>query len=444
MNSLDELRTSLRTHAHDLDHGSPLDVGTRTTQLRGRVRAVRRRRAAGVAVAAAAVVGVVSLVPVLLPGDRAPSPASVPTELAGHPVPATIEAAGWTYEYAGSVTGTDQVKLDLEGLGRPIVIAWANEVIPQPYNLEAWKVAEPDGDAYRPTAADFSQYWRADAGEEGTFEFSGPGENALAFYELSDELPAGVTVEGMTFREQVAGDRLVAADAVRGESTLRLSVEVPDGDLRFGAVCAGTEGPAQYELLLDGSRVVWGDACADEVSFDPGVLTLATLTDEVETDAGPLAPGDVVAAELRLVDADGRPVEVGTDTLLAAGFYEVAEPATLLEPAGVPVPRLVEVDGVTWTLANDLGRLRTRTGTALDLVEHRVRVDEPSMGYAFASGIREKSNVVVTVDGEVRGTMQGGGGMGPFFLPPGSRIDVRVEGTGAGGRPGAAIYTRTP
>ncbi|WP_181309868.1 hypothetical protein [Nocardioides campestrisoli] len=438
MNTLDDLRSTLRDHAADPEQAGMLDTPARTASLRGRVRATRRRRMGGAGVVTAAVFAAVALAPALLPGDRSPGPANVPAELAGHPVPETIEAAGWTYEYAGSVTGTDQVELDLAAADEPRLLAWANEVTPPPGQLEAWKVAEPEGYVYQPAAADFSQYWQAPEDLVGTFTFYGPGENALAVYELSDEPPAGVTVEGVTFRDRVAGDRLIAADAVRGASTLSMRLTVPTGMLRFGAFCAGRDGQVELELSLDGEVVSSGGGCGPRAPFDPGAHWTASFPEGLETDAGPVAPGDVVDVEVRLLDADGEPLDVGDDVALGASFYEMAEAAA--EVAGQEVPRLVEHLGVTWELD------RTETFGQGSRAGRGRPVDEPSLAHVFVSRIPQGATARIRV-GDDEGSNIGGAGsgnIGGIPVPTGSRVEVRMDGAGAGSRHtwGAAIYTR--
>ncbi|WP_110181050.1 hypothetical protein [Nocardioides solisilvae] len=439
MNTLDDLRSTLHTHAREAGADRSA-LATRAGAARDRARATRRRRTAGAAagafVAAAALLG-----PALLPDGSGPGPAGgdVPAELAGHAVPLTLESTGWTYEYAGSVTGDDVVELDLEPSDEPRVIAWGNEATPPPGELDAWKVVVPGGGpVFAPTAADFTEFWRVPADVDGTFRFHGPGASALAVYELADERPPGTTVEGMTFRATVAGDRLVAADAVRGASTLPLRLTVPEGTLRFGAFCSGYDAEVELEVSLDGEVVNSGSSCERRTPFDPGTSWFASFPEGLATDAGPLEPGDVVDVEVRMRDADGDPVDPDDDVLLAASFYEIAEPSRT-RLGRQPVPELVEVDGVTWALTT------TQAGYSGQGTVRGTPVTEPSMAQVFVSGLPRGGIAKVSVDGEAASRLQGGeGSLGALFVPTGGRVDLAFEGTGPmpGLSWGVATYTR--
>ncbi|WP_101523126.1 hypothetical protein [Nocardioides houyundeii] len=323
------------------------------------------------------------------------------------------------------------------------MVAWANGADVGSGDLDDWTVSEPDGDVYQPGAADFSQYWRADPGQGGTLRFSGPGENALALYELSDERPPGVTVEGLTFRERVAGDRLVAADAVRGEGSLTMSVQVPEGVLSFGAVCriepgVGAPETISLEVLVDGEMMVSGTGCdRPDALFDPGAHQFASWPDGIRTSAGQVRPGETVEVTARFVDDAGDPVPVGDEALLAAGLYEQGDPLPFMA-AGQPVPRLVEVDGVTWTFDRVA---RSEPGGPLVTT----LPDEPAVISYHFSGVPDGHLVRLLVDGKPEGTQFMGedGAMPSGFLPSGGEVSLEVEG-GPGPRTRLAIlrYTR--
>lgn len=74
MNSLDDLRHSLATHAPADDH-----LAARPAAVARRVQAVRRRRSAAAALAAVAVIGGGAVVATLPGGDAGPGPAQDPT-----------------------------------------------------------------------------------------------------------------------------------------------------------------------------------------------------------------------------------------------------------------------------------------------------------------------------------------------------------------------------
>lgn len=429
MNTLDDLRASLHAHADGLD---PLDPTTRTAQVHGRVRAVRRRRTAAGAVAAVLAVLAAGGV-AFLPSDRSPEPAGpvpVPDRLVGHDVPETIEAAGWTYEYVRSVTGDDRVEVTLEASDEPRVIAWATA---DPADEGRWKV-QADQQSHPATATDFSHYSWVEPGVPGHVSLAGEGEAALAVYELSEERPPGVTVEGLTFREQVAGDRLLAADAVRGESSLTMRLEVPEGTIRLGGLCSGTDDGVGLDIALDGEVLTSRGACDSGTVFDPGASWFAALTSE---DSG-YEPGDVVDVEVRLTDGDGDPVEVDDAALLAASVYAVAR--TDVQVAGQPVPEVLEVDGATWTLERTVEEEPGRP------VVESSRETEPALVVVHFSGAPKDRVLFTAVDGERTGTSfqgPGSGSGGPFFLPGEATVTVDVEGgLGPRTRVGFAVYTR--
>ena len=121
----DELRSVLQEHSDQV-----MDTGAhqRLQSVRGRVRQARRRRTTGmvgVAVAAAA-----AMVAVVVPGviDRDSAPADAPGRLAGHTVPRTEVAAGYTYDYVRGVEGDADrpLRLRLPASDEPRLVMWAS------------------------------------------------------------------------------------------------------------------------------------------------------------------------------------------------------------------------------------------------------------------------------------------------------------------------------
>ena len=76
---------------------------------------------------------------------------------------------------------------------------------------------------------------------------------ALAVYELTDAAPAGYTVDGITFRDRVGSDRLLAARiGSPGENELTFDLEIPDGRLRADTLCAGAPDRTWVHIAIGG------------------------------------------------------------------------------------------------------------------------------------------------------------------------------------------------
>lgn len=441
MNTLDDLRATLGARAHDPDGG--LDATTRGAQVRDRVRSVRRRRTASTAAAAAAAVIAVAVAAVsVVPGSPAPGPAEprVPRELAGHVVPPTIEAAGWTYQFEESVTGRGRAEVELDESDQPRLVAWAAQGDAPP---GTWQVTPPDGESLPAASTGFDEWRQVPAGPGGSFSISGPAQDvALAVYELSDERPEGITSDGFTFRSQVAGDALVAAATARGRSTVVFDLPIPDGTLRFGGFCAGSVEGAQLHLRIDGRPAVT-TGCSPTAYFDPGGSWTAVFTDGIDgADGEPLRVGDVVRAELSVTDAQERPVRLADDAVIGGSFYELAPPAATL--ADQPVPELVEFDAMTWELSGTVGN---EAGSPAEVTLDGTR---PWLTYAYFARVGD-ATVYTTVDGRRTGarfqsdatTGDLGGAGGPIHLPAGGRVTVGVEGgIDPRARLGLAVYRR--
>jgi hypothetical protein len=433
MSSLDDLRTTLHDHAHDAD-AVGLDTTTRTTRVHGRVRAVRRRRRTAGAVTAAVVL-VLAGGMTFLQGARAPGPAGpdpVPEQLVGKPVPATIEAAGWTYAYVDSVTDEGSVEVTLTESDRPRLVAWAAED-------GGWEVTQPDGLVYRAGPMDFSHYYWADAGLEGRLRLTGPGDAALAVYELADPSPPGLTVAGFTFRDRVGSDRLVAADAARGRSSLAMRFEVPKQPMRFGGLCTGTDDVAEMDVLVDGELVSEGLSCdgGPDPYFDPGALWFETWPEGPVSGTRTYAPGDVVGVEVRLVGNDGEPMAASPETVLAASFYEQVD-VLPFEVAGQQAPRLLEIGGATWAFDEVV---ENPPGEQLEASFE----DEPTLVSFYFSGVPAGRPVRLVRNGHVvaRDARPEGGSQGVYLLARGGHLALEVPGgVGPDTRLALVSYTR--
>lgn len=326
MTGIDDLRATL-THRADEVVASATDTVTRTAAVHDRVATVRRRRRAGAAAGVAAVLAVVGGVALLPSGSDGPDPAT-PT-VAGLEAPQTLESLGWTYDFADAVEGEGRVRLRLPASDRPRVVTWATAGDEQGVRVRS------TGEDLRVAETDFAGLVPVAPGEPARVVLDGVGRLGLAVYELGDEVPAGVTEHGVTFRKRVADRTLVAAAVGRpGEPSVSLEAQPPAGSSGLAVLCTGPAG-ARVDVTFDG-RPGYGLGCGDERSgFDPGArLAVEGL------------PRTFTSIEVEAVDADGRPLE--EDVQVGVGLYSIPESGQQL--LGEPLPQLVEAEGRTWGL----------------------------------------------------------------------------------------------
>ncbi len=203
MNTLNDLRSTLDAHAADIHDDASR---ARVLAVHGRARAVRRRRAVAVA-AAVAVVAAVAVTPRML-GDAEPAP--VERELIGKVAPATVTSLGYTYDF---IEGVEDDRIKLDASDEPRLLTWAVAGGPEDVLVDS---RYSEGEVWS-DGTDFDDFLVIHPGESGPWQIrrSGGAEVALAVYELTDARPAGYTVDGITFREQIGPETLV--DAVIGE-----------------------------------------------------------------------------------------------------------------------------------------------------------------------------------------------------------------------------------
>lgn len=326
MTGIDDLRATL-THRADEAVAVATDTVTRTAAVHGRVATVRRRRRAGAAAGVAAVLAVVGGVALLPSGSDGPDPAT-PT-VAGLEAPRSLESLGWTYDFADAVEGEGRVRVDLPSSDRPRVVTWATAGEEQ----GVW--VRSGGQDLRVTEADFTGLVPLAPGEPARVVLDGVGRLGLAVYELGDDVPAGVTEHGVTFRKRVADRTLVtAAVGAPGESTVALEAQPPTGTTGLAVLCAGPAG-GRVDITFDG-RPGYGLGCGDDTSgFDPGARLAVTGL-----------PRSFNSIEVTAVDAEGRPLERAVQVGL--GLYSIPDGGQRL--LGEPLPQLVEAEGRTWEL----------------------------------------------------------------------------------------------
>jgi hypothetical protein len=404
MNTLQDLRSTLDAHAAEITDSA---TTTRVAAVAGRARVVRRRRAAGVAVAAVLVAGAVA-VP-FLTSDSRPMPAD--RELIGKIAPATLESLGYTYHFAEGVEGGEKhAEIRLRASDEPRLITWAST------KPEVGVLGAYDDLHLRSRDTDFDDFILVPEGVSGSWSVRAEGAPAaIAVYELGDERPEGVTVDGITFRDDVAGDRLLAAQIGEvGQDEVEVEVTVPpSGQIRFTSLCQGE--PRDVWLHLDfGPRYGefgHGPSC-DDPGFDPGGGGGSTSR------LG--RPGEVFVVSAFLTRGEDGPRIDSDDVRLGIAAYHVAEPAARV--AGYDVPSLVEHGGHVWEYD---GQYSARPGSSR--LAHTNSDDTPLLVQAIAH--RTGDQRVVMSWNEARDGQHNsiGGGVTTFPLMPGERASIAVK-----------------
>jgi hypothetical protein len=250
---------------------------------------------------------------------------------------------------------------------------------------------------------------------------SAAGQPGLAVYSLTDDRPDGVTRDGVTFRDQVAGMQLLGAsigDPGDAEVTVDPSRFSPGLDLRY--FCA--EGPADAYLHVDivGGGVVQGSGCDAALPTDPA------------------ADGDTVVrmrrgedTRLRLYITHGPDGPLVQDPALRIGLGAyAAEPSSRSDVA--EFPPLVEQGGHLYRLVErhateggaQLIEARAMDGASPVLVIVGVNAENVSVYAEFGSETIVNENDTGTRGGTFSGVAS-----------PGDLVSARLQSFG-GGDPG--------
>ena len=200
MTGIDELRRTLEVHARSVHDDA---VPGRADAARTRAPQARRQRIAGHRLGhRRGGAGGGRAVVLAQPGPAGPRG----PVLNGHEAPATLKSLGYTYRYVRGVEGTDEhaARIGLGAAAAPRLVTWAADG-------ESVRVTGTEGRVLGTEATEFGDFVLLPAHSDGAYRVR--GENAaLAVYELTDQAPPGVTVDGITFRDRVGSDRLVAAE----------------------------------------------------------------------------------------------------------------------------------------------------------------------------------------------------------------------------------------
>jgi hypothetical protein len=421
MSSTDDLRSALERHA---DGVSDHDVHLRPVAVRSRIRAVRRRRRAVAGGLAGLAVVAATAVTFSLGSDRS-APVADRT-LAGHLAPVTMTSLGYTYEFAQARQGDGRASLDLPRTEAPRLLSWATEGSDDRVTLRT------EGEAPRLLEADdFGDFTFVAPRQGGTYTLTGKGQVALAAYVLTDAAAPGDTNDQITFRDEVAGQRLVA-DAIGdpGDADLDLSLELGGGPLPVSYLCSGGPRGSWVHVALDGGQAVSGEGCDDPL-FDPaGSGGFTTYPDAAEARD--------LHVRIWVSDGEHGPVVVDPDLRLGVAAYAPAPTVTRL--AGAPLARTVEYDGHVWQLrgveAGDPGERAVDTAG--------IAGKETLVGLHFRRAGR--GTVTTVLEGRPGNTEFGtgaGGGVLGVIPASGGSAGLRAHGDlGSGVELGLASYVR--
>ncbi len=394
MNTLDDLRATLDRHADDIDNDT---TTARVTSVRARAVRARRQRAGAVVGSAAAVATVVAAAALLPAGTTEPGPAD--RSLLGRTAPAELSALGYTYAFDEGVENEDGASaIQLEASDEPRLLTWATGDtlvrVVDPYDVAVSDRVEFDDWAY------------VAPGQEGTWTVHATN-SALAVYELTDDRPAGVTVDGTTFREQVGSDLLLDAEIGEvGQDEVTVTYTVPEGRTRWATFCQGAPEKAWLHVDL-GPRIgefLSGPAC-DDPAFDPG--------GQGGSSGRHGRTGETLTATLYLTDGARGP-RIDSDEVrlgLAAYAQDRAD-----RVAGSDVPELFEDGGHLWSFDGSVTEPRGTTSTA-----HRNDSGTTELVYVTSSGSLRTWLRADFGGGDGVMRLQGGGGTWGTLLP-GARL----------------------
>lgn len=428
MSSLQDLRDTLDTHAADVH--DDVATATRTAAVVTRARAVRRRRAATVAGAAALALAAV-LVPTLLPGGQEPVPSD--RELIGRQAPETLTSYGYTYRFVRGVesAGDSPARLRLDDVTAPQLVTWASEADDVVVDVDVEGYGGPSA------ATDFDDFMMVPESARVRLR-AGGAPAALAVYELDvDEVPPGITRDGLTFREQVGSERLVdAAVGELGDPEITLEVEVPESErLRVAQFCEGVslEGDLWVSVSVDGDGALSSSGC-DEEPFDPAVGNASWLEPRHLPE-----PGSTVSIRMWIArgpSGGGDPVVVD-GARLAVAAYDVGRPAAVV--AGWEMAPLYEHDGHLWSLVTTEEAPRGSGRAAYTNIAEGTRLVVASLSGAGRRTVsfREPRH------GGIDRTETGNGSGITGLLRPGDRATLTVQGQPEPTtRLGFAVYER--
>lgn len=329
MNTLDDLRTTLDRHAEGLDD---TERHVRPVAVRARIRAVRRRRAGAVAIAAAVVLlgGVASVDALRTPDTIQPAGPVI----AGVDVPDSIELLEFPYALRGLRELDDDVHLQPSDESRAVILAASGlDSGSATLYADGAPVARVRGSQQVAAPAPIGD---GDTALEVRFDGAGSDARAgVAVYEATGELAPGISNGKAVFRDKLATrTRLGAGFAAPGESSVEFTASAAT-KARIAFYC---DGPPDLwiNVEIDGEPGV-GSSCG-ETGPDATVGTSSTV--------GHLADRQHDVRVYLTQGTSDRPADAPEGMTFGAALYQSGERSVL----GAPVETTVEFAGRFWGL----------------------------------------------------------------------------------------------
>src|SRR6478672_2563894 len=333
MSTTDDLRSTLDRHASGL---ADRDLHVRPVAVHERIRVARNRRRGAVGGVAAAVVGAVVLTLTLSLGGGQQAPVA-DRHLAGHLAPRTMSSLGYTYTFAHGQQGDGKVRLHLAPSAEPRLVSWATSGTDHEVTLRG-----VDEKPRTVTSGDFGDFARVPPQRDVSVTVTGEGEVALATYDLTGAAP-GDTKDGITFRDDVAGQRLLA-DAIGdpGQADISVDLSTEGGALPVSYLCSAGPEDAWLHITVNGAGTVFGGGCDDSL-FDPagsGGFTSYPKAAEARS----------MHVRMWVTHGQKGGIVDDPDLRIAVGAYAPAPSVGRL--AGWPVTATAEYDGHLWRLVD--------------------------------------------------------------------------------------------
>ncbi|GGO76390.1 hypothetical protein [Nocardioides deserti] len=331
MSTLDDLRETLLAHREDVD-----DTGAhlRSAAVHQRVRAVRRRRTAVASVAAVVVLvgGVAGVSGLRLD----PTPDVAGPVVLGLDVPQELRLDGFPYELvdADGVAPGERVDLPDDQEQRAVTLV-ARDLGEGTATLLAdgepvARVLDDGLSAPSLVHGPARLQVRLDGADEST-------RVSVALYAATGGLAPGVTDGTAVFRDEVAGEPLLAgAFSEPGVAEVELSVTGALGDLRFTDHCRGVGDDAVLHVEVDGEG--WSSGGCDD-GPDAGRGGTWAHTDDRPAEH---------TVRAWVTDGPDGPLVESADVVVGVAAYE-RRPAEV-QALGEDVAEVVEHDGRRWEL----------------------------------------------------------------------------------------------
>lgn len=260
----------------------------------------------------------------------------------------------------------------------------------------------------------------------------------------------GYTKDGVTYRAEVLGEKLLgAAIGDPGESTVSFAFVVGEEGLRFSPLCygAGRDLMVTYEVSGDPVGAI---GCGRRADPDPGAggSTFEAPPEKMLIDWG-LEPGDTATVTVRLVsveDSQGATVEHPA-AVVGVGVYTDTRETRVV--AGAEVPERVEHEGRVWELQSTYESVRGHED--IRVFTGRRGAQEDTLVGVAVSGLGSPSSWDIRLDGEVAESAERRDGAdGPVWrqwqsFAQGDVYDVRLVVTeGLTARTRLAFLSYTP